>query len=62
LLVLACSCSALAQTAPAPTIHPERWPVARSPVRRDPVTERRITQMLARMSVDEKVGQTLSPR
>jgi beta-glucosidase len=30
-------------------------------VRRDPATERRITQMLARMSVEEKVGQTLQP-
>jgi beta-glucosidase len=61
LLALACSGTSLAQTAPAPTIHPDRWPVAHSPVRQDPATERRITQMLARMSVEEKVGQTLQP-
>jgi beta-glucosidase len=61
LLALACSGTSLAQTAPAPTIHPDRWPVAHSPVRQDPATERLITQMLARMSVEEKVGQTLQP-
>ncbi|MGI4732463.1 MAG: glycoside hydrolase family 3 N-terminal domain-containing protein [Janthinobacterium lividum] len=65
------STTALAQTAPAPTslpapsappvIHPDRWPVAHSPVTRDPAMERRITALLARMSIEEKVGQTLQP-
>ena len=63
-LLAACSTGALAQTPQAqtlPTIHPERWPVAHSPVPRDPATEARITRMLAAMSVEEKVGQTLQP-
>jgi len=50
---------ALAQT--APTVHPDRWPRAHSPVRQDAATEKRITSILARMSVEEKVGQTLQP-
>jgi beta-glucosidase len=61
MLALACSAGAMAQTAPAPAIHPARWPVAHSPVRQDPAVERRITAMLARMSVEEKIGQTLQP-
>ncbi|MBB5714362.1 glycoside hydrolase family 3 protein [Sphingomonas aerophila] len=48
-------------TLPAPVVHPDRWPVAHSPVRRDPKTEARITALLSRMSVEEKVGQTLQP-
>ena len=56
LLLLTTSGSALAQT-----VHPERWPVAHSPVPRDAATEARIAALLARMSVEEKVGQTLQP-
>lgn len=62
---------ALAQTPPVqfqpapssapPIIHPDRWPVAHSPVARDPAMEARITALLARMSIEEKVGQTLQP-
>lgn len=55
-LLLTCSGGALAQT-----VHPERWPVAHSPVQRDAAMEARITAMLARMTVEEKVGQTLQP-
>jgi len=54
--LLACSAGALAQA-----VHPERWPVAHSPVPRDAAIEARITDMLARMSIEEKVGQTLQP-
>lgn len=41
--------------------HPEIWPAAHSPVARDPAMERRIEALLARMSVEQKVGQTLQP-
>ena len=58
LLMLALSTSALAQ---APAVHPQIWPTARSPLPADPKMEARITAMLAKMSIEEKVGQTLQP-
>ncbi len=63
------SCAALAltqparsadATKPAPTpVHPEKWPAAKSPDFIDPATEAKITQLLARMSLREKVGQMI---
>jgi beta-glucosidase len=44
-----------------PVVHPGIWPQAHSPVRRDPAMEARIDALLASMSVEEKVGQTLQP-
>jgi beta-glucosidase len=43
------------------SVHPETWPVAKSPVGLDATTEKRITEMLAQMSVEEKVGQVIQP-
>lgn len=57
LLAAASGPQALAQTA----VHPDRWPVAHSPVARDTAMEARIGQLIARMSIEEKVGQTLQP-
>lgn len=51
--------AALAQS--APLIHPDRWPAAHSPVARVPVMERRIDTLLAKMTIEQKVGQTLQP-
>jgi beta-glucosidase len=45
----------------APAIHPKLWPVAKSPIGLDPVIEKRITDMLAQMSIEEKVGQVIQP-
>lgn len=42
-------------------IHPNLWPVGHSIVKRDPAMEARITRLLARMSVEEKVGQVVQP-
>lgn len=61
LFALAGSTTVLAQTSPAPMVHPERWAVANSPVGRDPAIEARITDLLTRMTIEEKVGQTLQP-
>jgi beta-glucosidase len=47
--------------ATAPTIHPKIWPVAKSPIGLDPVIEKRITDMLAQMTIEEKVGQVIQP-
>ncbi|MBI0475486.1 glycoside hydrolase family 3 protein [Sphingomonas sp. MA1305] len=44
---------------PANTAHPDRWPALRSPVRPDPAMERKIDQLIARMSVEQKVGQVV---
>jgi beta-glucosidase len=60
-LLLAAAPAALLAQATPPAVHPALWPVAHSPVRRDPAIEARITAMLARMSIEEKVGQTLQP-
>ncbi len=46
---------------PAATAHPALWPAAKSPVPRDPAIERRIDALLASMSLEQKVGQTLQP-
>ena len=54
--------NASAQTPPkSPTVHPKLWPVAKSPIGLDPVIEKRITDMLAQMSIEEKVGQVIQP-
>src|SRR5690606_28522794 len=39
--------------------HPELWPAMHSPVPEDPALERRVQQLLARMTVEEKVGQVV---
>jgi beta-glucosidase len=40
--------------------HPEAWPAAASPAAlTDPATEQAITELMARMSLEEKVGQTV---
>ena len=60
-LVLA-GTSVAAQPAPAPdaVAHPDLWPAAHSPAAiTDPATEARITALLQRMTVEQKVGQTI---
>src|SRR5450759_3241842 len=42
-------------------VHPEMWPVAKSPVGIDATIEKRITEMLSQMSIEEKVGQVIQP-
>src|SRR4249919_253318 len=39
--------------------HLELWPAMQSPVARNPELDRRVQQLLARMSVEEKVGQVV---
>ncbi|MDF4004064.1 glycoside hydrolase family 3 N-terminal domain-containing protein [Luteibacter sp. PPL552] len=41
------------------TAHPESWPKAASPLPRDPAIESRIQALLARMSIEDKVGQMI---
>ena len=41
------------------TVHPQLWPRLRSPLPPDPALERRVRALLARMSVEAKVGQMI---
>ncbi len=49
------------QQAPALSFvaHPDQWPVLPMKLKRDPKVEARVEAMLARMSIDDKVGQLL---
>ncbi len=42
-----------------PTINPENWPKSQSPIAVNPAIERRIADLLAKMTVEEKVGQVI---
>jgi len=42
-------------------VHPEIWPAANSPIGLDLAAEARITEMLAQMSIEQKVGQVVQP-
>src|ERR1700676_1668957 len=42
-------------------VHPEMWPMAKSPVGLDATIEKRITEMLSQMSIEEKIGQVIQP-
>lgn len=60
-----CASVALAQseaptTTPEPVpVHPELWPAAKSPGLIDAKTEARVSQIMARMSLREKIGQMI---
>ena len=45
--------------APESRIHPQSWPQTRSKGLIDKATEARITRLIARMSLEEKVGQVI---
>lgn len=40
-------------------IHPESWPKQSSPLKRDPLIEQKIAQLLEKMTLEEKVGQII---
>lgn len=42
-----------------PVIHPELWPKQSSPIARDPQQEQQIAELLAKMTLEEKVGQVI---
>ena len=51
-----------AESAPAPApSDPNAWPAVRSRVAIDPAQEARIDQIIARMTIEEKVGQLIQP-
>ncbi len=44
---------------PSAEVHPELWPALESPLAADPQLEQRVQALLKKMSVEEKVGQTV---
>ncbi|MHA6718074.1 glycoside hydrolase family 3 protein [Sphingomonas sp. RS6] len=53
---------AMAQQAPttlSTTAHPDKWPAAKSPGLIDPATEKFVTDLMAKMTLEEKVGQMI---
>lgn len=65
-LVLACTHSngpepatEIAKATTKPTITPENWPKNTSPITRDPAIEKRIAELLSKMSLEQKVGQVI---
>ena len=61
----ACNGSTADKPAPSDTgasqakIHPEIWPKQESPIARDPQQEAQIAELLAKMTLEEKVGQVI---
>jgi beta-glucosidase len=56
-----CALTAVASAAPASaqTVHPEIWPQLDTELRADPDLEQAVDELLARLTVEEKVGQVL---
>lgn len=44
---------------PANTARPENWPALASPLSQDPAIEKQITQLMTRMSLEQKIGQVV---
>ncbi len=42
-------------------VHPQQWPVPASPLKRDAKLEQQVAELLAKMTVEEKVGQVIQP-
>lgn len=59
ILALAGANAAMGQDSPASTANPALWPAAKSVGLIDPVIEKKIDKLLAKLSVEEKVGQMI---
>ena len=57
--ILAASALTAATPLAAQVAHPDQWPAATSPIPRDAAMEARITALMARMSLEQKVGQVV---
>src|SRR5277367_5016035 len=52
------SAAAWPAAAPSPSVHPELWPAV-EPAAADPATEAFVQQLLAHMSLEDKIGQMI---
>ncbi|GGE12859.1 hypothetical protein GCM10011529_19050 [Polymorphobacter glacialis] len=57
--LLAAGVPSAGQSDLSPVANPANWPRVTSKLQRDPAIERRIAALLARMSIEDKVGQML---
>ena len=57
--ILVTSCAALAVAAPVEAVRAANWPAVKSQVPSDRAMEARVNAILARMPVEEKVGQII---
>ena len=55
----ACSSLPAKDQSTAAVIHPEIWPKGQSGVARDPAIEAEVAKLLSRMTLEEKIGQTI---
>lgn len=51
----------VAQVPADATLHPAQWPAMVSPIRPDAQIEQRVAALLAKMTIEEKVGQVIQP-
>lgn len=58
-MALACMQSGQAWADEAATVHPGQWPRATWPLPKDAALEQRVASLMARMTVEEKVGQLI---
>src|SRR5687767_5818165 len=58
---LAAQAPAAAAAEPPGTVHPEVWPQLKSPLPLDPAMEKAIGELIAKMSLEELVGQVMQP-
>lgn len=42
-------------------VHPEKWPKVTSPIKQNPETEAQITQLIEKMTIEQKVAQLIQP-
>ncbi|HWL62416.1 MAG TPA: glycoside hydrolase family 3 N-terminal domain-containing protein [Steroidobacteraceae bacterium] len=61
LLASAAEPPAASPPVPPTPVHPESWPAPASPLRPDAKLEQRVAQLLARMTLEEKIGQVIQP-
>ena len=59
LLAAALACAPAASIAAESAVHPDQWPAARWPLPKDAALEQRVAALMAKMSVEDKVGQLI---
>jgi beta-glucosidase len=59
MVVMSLPCGRAASAEPPGTIHPSQWPQVRPDLPADPELERRVSSLLAHMSLEQKVGQLI---
>jgi beta-glucosidase len=58
---LACLANGEPVLATGPVVHPEQWPAVRPAPARDPALESRLNEILAGMTLEQKIGQLIQP-